>query len=221
MGGAASPSEAAWRGPGWAYRAAKRGLDVGLSLLALLVLGVPMLLIALAIRLESPGRAVFRQRRAGWKGRPFTMLKFRTMRVDTDVYGTSPRSAADPRLTRVGRLLRETSLDELPQLLNVLAGQMSLVGPRPLYERQAELWDRRQRRRLDVRPGITGYAQAYGRASMMLEDKIAFDLYYVDKASGRLDGAILLRTAANVVNRRAEGVYEKRYSRDRETETDQ
>ena len=179
-----------------------------------------MLIIALAIRLESRGAAVFRQRRAGWRGRPFHMLKFRTMREDVDAYDASPRSADDPRLTRTGRLLRETSLDELPQLLNVLAGQMSLVGPRPLYERQAELWDRRQRRRLDVRPGISGYAQAYGRGEMMLEDKIEFDLYYVANASFRLDMAIVLRTLVNVLTRRAGGVYEKRYSRTRERETD-
>jgi len=202
------------------YRAAKRAFDVVFSLLALLVLGVPMLLIALAIRLESRGAAIFRQRRAGRRGRAFEMLKFRTMRADVDAYSPSPHSGDDPRLTHVGRLLREMSLDELPQLLNVLAGQMSLVGPRPLYERQAELWDRRQRRRLDVRPGITGYAQAYGRGGMMLEDKIEFDLYYVDNASCRLDGRILLRTLANVLTRRAGGVYERRYSRRSERETD-
>ncbi|MGB2821831.1 MAG: sugar transferase [Phycisphaerae bacterium] len=202
------------------YRAAKRAFDVAVSLLALLALGVPMLIIALAIRLESRGAAVFRQRRAGWRGRPFHMLKFRTMREDVDAYDASPRSGDDPRLTRTGRLLRETSLDELPQLLNVLAGQMSLVGPRPLYERQAELWDRRQRRRLDVRPGISGYAQAYGRGEMMLEDKIEFDLYYVANASFRLDMAIVLRTLVNVLTRRAGGVYERRYSRMRERETD-
>jgi sugar transferase EpsL len=202
------------------YRAAKRAFDISLSLLALLVLAVPMLLIALAIRLESRGAAIFRQRRAGWRGRPFRMLKFRTMRDDVDAYDASPRSGGDPRLTRTGRLLRETSLDELPQLLNVLAGQMSLVGPRPLYERQAELWDRRQRRRLDVRPGISGYAQAYGRGEMMLEDKIEFDLYYVANASFRLDMEVILRTLANVLTRRTGGVYERRYSRMRERETD-
>jgi lipopolysaccharide/colanic/teichoic acid biosynthesis glycosyltransferase len=178
-----------------------------------------MLLIALAIRLDSPGGAVFRQRRAGWRGQPFEMLKFRTMRADADAYGGSPQSGEDPRLTRVGRVLRETSLDELPQILNVLAGQMSLVGPRPLYERQADLWDQRQRHRLDVRPGITGYAQAYGRAAMVIEDKIEFDLYYVRSASLRLDAAIVLRTLANVLARRG-GVYEKRYSRHKERESD-
>ena len=206
-------------GAAWARRAAQRTLDVVASLLLLMFLGVPMLLIALAIRLESPGPALFRQRRAGWRGRAFEMLKFRSMRADAEAYGASPRSGDDPRLTRWGRRLRETSLDELPQLLNVLAGRMSLVGPRPLYERQAELWDERQRHRLDVRPGITGYAQAYGRGDMMLEDKIEFDLYYVANASLRLDGEILLRTLANAVVRRSGGIYEVRYSRARESET--
>jgi len=205
--------------PGW-DRAAKRALDVALSAILLLVLGVPLLVIAAAIRLESRGPAIFRQRRAGWRGRPFTMLKFRTMRADAGAYGGSPRSGEDSRLTRIGRRLRETSLDELPQLLNVLAGQMSLVGPRPLYERQAALWSPRQRHRLDARPGITGYAQAYGRASMMLEDKIDFDLYYVQHAGLRMDLAVLLRTAANVLMRRGGAVYETRYSREKERETD-
>jgi lipopolysaccharide/colanic/teichoic acid biosynthesis glycosyltransferase len=194
-------------------------LDIVTSLAALAVLAAPMLLIALAIRLESRGPALFRQRRTGWRGRPFTMLKFRSMRVDVDPYGGSPRDAHDPRLTRVGRLLRETSLDELPQLLNVLGGQMSLVGPRPLYERQAELWTPRQRRRLEVRPGLTGYAQAYGRAGLTHEDKIEMDVWYVDNQSHWLDLKILLRTLANLAARRGE-VYEQRYSQDKERESD-
>jgi lipopolysaccharide/colanic/teichoic acid biosynthesis glycosyltransferase len=202
------------------YELAKRAFDVCVSLLALSVLGPAMIVIALAVRLTSPGPAIFRQRRAGWRGRPFEIWKFRTMRSDTDAYGGSPRGAEDPRLTAIGRRLRETSLDELPQLLNVLAGRMSLVGPRPLYERQAELWDDRQRHRLDVRPGITGYAQAYGRAAMMIEDKIEFDLYYVRNRSFVLDLAILCRTVANVWVRRGGDVYEKRYSRTSERESD-
>ena len=203
-----------------AWRALKRAFDVAASLAALLVLGVPMLAVAAAIRLESPGSPLFRQRRAGLGGRAFDMLKFRTMRSQAEPYGESPRSGADPRLTRLGRWLRETSLDELPQLLNVLAGDMSLVGPRPLYERQAELWDPRQRHRLDVPPGITGYAQAYGRAGMVLEDKIEFDLYYVRHGSFRLDMEIIVRTLANLLVHRAANVYETRYSRQWERESD-
>lgn len=197
----------------------KRLLDILLSLSGLVVLGPLMLLIALAIRIESRGAALFRQRRAGYRGRPFVMLKFRTMRSDVDPYGMSPRSGGDPRLTRLGRFLRETSLDELPQLLNILSGSMSLVGPRPLYERQAQQWDDNQRRRLDVRPGLTGYAQAYGRGSLPIEDKIEMDLYYVDHRSLWLDLRILVRTAANIFGRGGD-VYEKQYSRDRKREKD-
>ncbi len=197
----------------------KRLFDIVMSLLALVILALPLLLIAILIRLGSRGPAIFQQQRAGWRGKAFTMLKFRTMRVDTDSYGVSPKSAGDPRLTRLGRFLREKSLDELPQLINVLAGQMSLVGPRPLYQRQAELWDQRQRGRLDVRPGITGYAQAYGRAEVMLEEKIEMDLYYVANQSFYLDIKIIFRTVANIV-RGGGQIYEKRYSRDKESETD-
>jgi len=197
----------------------KRLLDIVASAVLLVLLALPLAIIAVLIRLGSPGGALFRQRRAGWRGRGFTMLKFRTMRTDADPYGQSPHSRDDPRLTRMGRFLRETSLDELPQLLNVLAGRMSLVGPRPLYERQAALWDANQRRRLDVRPGITGYAQAFGRAGLTHEEKIEMDLYYVDNAGLWLDARILLRTAMNMVMRRGE-VYEHRYSSDREYEGD-
>jgi lipopolysaccharide/colanic/teichoic acid biosynthesis glycosyltransferase len=207
-----------WRRAG--YAVAKRAFDLTAAALALLVLGPMMLAIAVAIRLESPGAAIFRQRRAGRGGQPFEIWKFRTMRSDADPYGHSPKGAEDARLTRLGRRLREASLDELPQLVNVLTGRMSLVGPRPLYERQAERWNAEQRRRLDVPPGITGYAQAYGRAAMTIEDKIEFDLYYIGNRSLRLDMAILCRTVANVLARRQGDVYEKRYSRTRETESD-
>lgn len=211
--GASRPNGAA-RGPkSRLYLWTKRAFDVLIAALALLLLAPLLAAVAAAVRLESSGGALFAQRRAGRDGKPFRMLKFRTMRADVDAYGPSPQSGEDARLTRVGRWLRETSLDELPQLLNVLAGQMSLIGPRPLYERQAAEWDDRQRHRLDVRPGVTGYAQAYGRASMTIEDKIEFDLYYVRNASWRLDAEVLLRTAANVLGRRGAGVYERRYSR--------
>jgi len=197
----------------------KRLTDILLSLIAIVILSVPMLLIALAVRLTSRGPAIFRQRRAGRNGTPFTMLKFRTMRSDADPYGRSPRSASDSRLTPIGRFLRETSLDELPQLFNILIGQMSIVGPRPLYERQAALWNERQRRRLEVRPGLSGYAQVYGRGDMTHEDKIELDVYYVENRSFLLDGKIIFRTIANLFRRR-EDVYEQRYSRLHEREGD-
>lgn len=197
----------------------KRLFDIVGSLAALAILGGPMLLIAVAIRLGSPGPALFRQRRAGRRGKPFALLKFRTMRADVDPYGQSPRSADDPRLTPLGRWLRERSLDELPQLLNVLAGQMSLVGPRPLYLRQAEQWNEQQTRRLLVRPGLTGYAQVCGRAGLTHEEKIELDVYYVDNRSFRMDLWILLKTAAGLFTRRG-AIYERRYSRDKEHESD-
>ncbi|MDP7290233.1 MAG: sugar transferase [Phycisphaerae bacterium] len=198
----------------------KRIFDILVSVLVLIVLLVPMLLIAFLIRVCSPGKAIFRQRRAGRNGKPFTILKFRTMRDDSDPYGSSPHSGDDPRLTRLGKFLRETSLDELPQVFNVLAGQMSLVGPRPLYERQAAEWDDVQRRRLEVRPGITGYAQAYGRGQLTIEEKIEMDVHYVDNRSFWFDLRIILRTAGNIFRPRNE-VYEKQYSSDREYENDQ
>jgi len=197
----------------------KRLVDIVVGVVATVVLLPLMALIAIAVRLETPGEPIFRQRRAGLRGKPFVMLKFRTMRADVDPYGPSPHGRSDARLTKVGRVLRETSLDELPQLFNVLAGDMSLVGPRPLYERQAARWDQRQRRRLDVRPGITGYAQVYGRGELTHEDKIELDLEYVEKQSLLLDAKIVLKTLAGILTSR-DRIYEQRYSRQEERETD-
>ena len=196
---------------------AKRILDIALSLLALGLLYPVMIAIAMAIRAESPGAVIFRQRRAGRGGRPFVMLKFRSMRPGVRPYGVSPAGRDDPRLTRVGRFLRETSLDELPQLFNVLEGTMSLVGPRPLYERQARLWTPRQQRRGQVRPGITGWAQISGRGDLPIEDKIELDLWYVDHRCLRLDAAVLWATLRNALTRGG-GIYEKQYSREHQTE---
>jgi len=197
----------------------RRILDIVISIIAIVLLLPVMVLIALAIRLESRGWPIFRQRRAGYHGRAFTMLKFRTMRADVDPYGISPHGPKDPRLTRVGRWLREKSLDELPQLFNVLAGQMSIVGPRPLYERQAERWNQRQRARLDVKPGMTGYAQVFGRGTLTHEDKIELDLKYVRTRSFWLDLRIIFRTIVILVGRRGD-TYERRYSRHKEREAD-
>ena len=198
----------------------KRLLDILLSLIALIVLAPLLLVIAALIRLGSKGPAIFRQSRMGWRGKPFTMLKYRTMRTDADPYGQSPHGADDPRLTRFGRWLREKSLDELPQLLNVLAGQMSLVGPRPLYERQAAKWNERQRKRLEVRPGLSGYAQAYGRAGLTHEEKVEMDVHYVENRSLWMDTKIVGRTIRNLLAGRSEDVYEQCYSHDEEYESD-
>ncbi len=195
----------------------KRVFDIVASLVALAFLYPVMIAVAMAIRADSPGPVIFRQRRAGRGGDPFIMQKFRSMRADADVYGRSPTGGDDPRLTRVGRFLRERSLDELPQLFNVLNGTMSLVGPRPLYERQAKAWTARQRRRLDVLPGITGWAQVKGRADLPIEDKIELDLWYVQHRSLVWDVRILLATFGRAFTQR-EGVYESRYSRQNERE---
>ncbi|HUU10970.1 MAG TPA: sugar transferase [Phycisphaerae bacterium] len=177
-----------------AGRAMKRLIDVVVSATAL-ALGWPSLVaLALWIRRDSPGPAVFRQERAGRNMKPFMMLKFRTMRTDAEPFGSSPASAQDARLTGLGPWLRESSLDELPQLWNILKGDMSLVGPRPLYVSQAEAFTPRQRRRLEVRPGLTGLAQIQGRGEVPHEDKLEIDVQYVERMSLWLDAKILWQT---------------------------
>ena len=184
-----------------AGRAVKRIADV-LVAGGLLLVGWPVLAaLALAVRLESRGPAIFRQERAGRHMKPFTMYKFRSMRADADPYGVSPKGTADPRLTRLGRWLRETSLDELPQLWNVLVGDMSLIGPRPLYTSQARAFTARQRRRLEVRPGITGLAQVTGRGDLPHEEKLELDVRYVERASLWLDLKVLGRSFGRVLRR--------------------
>ena len=185
----------------------KRVFDVAVSALALLVLAVPMLIVALVIRLGSRGPALFRQERTGKEMKPFQLYKFRTMRTDADPFGDSPTDGADPRLTRIGRWLRERSLDELPQLWNVLVGDMSLVGPRPLYLRQAREFNDRQRRRLEVRPGLTGLAQVAGRGDLPHEEKLELDVQYVENAGLWLDARILWRTVLQVFRRKQ--IYQK------------
>lgn len=178
----------------------------------LLVLSWPLLaVLAVLVRRDSCGPAFFRQRRAGLYGRPFTLLKFRTMRPDVDPFGDSPQNGSDPRITPVGRWLRETSLDELPQLLNVLRGEMSLVGPRPLYLQQMVEWNPRQHGRLRVKPGLTGLAQTRGRASLTIEEKLEWDVRYGESVSLRTDLGILWQTLCDVCRRG--DIYEVRYSR--------
>ena len=190
-----------------AGRAVKRLIDVAASGAALLA-GWPVLAaIAILIRRESPGPAIFRQERAGRGMKPFTMYKFRTMRAGGDLFGASPASPEDARLTPVGRRLRESSLDELPQLWNVLRGDMSLVGPRPLYMSQAREFTERERRRLEVRPGLTGLAQIQGRGEIPHKEKLQIDVQYVERQSLALDFRILWRSAARLFVRK--DVYQK------------
>ena len=188
----------------------KRIFDIIASLLAIVILSPVFLFIWLAVRLTSRGPAIFKQQRAGKGGKPFVFYKFRTMCTDADPYGASPKSGKDPRLTRTGRFLREYSLDELPQLLNVLKGNMSLVGPRPLYVSQIAEWNERQKRRLEVKPGLTGLAQISGRGGLTREQKLELDVKYVEKAGIMMDLKILLATARQVLGHRH--IYENRYS---------
>lgn len=206
------PVEIARASPG--AEALRRLVDVVAASIGLLLLALPMAWIAWRIRRDSPGPAVFRQSRAGRDMRPFTLLKFRTMRTDVDPYGPSPHEAGDPRLTRVGRTLREYSLDELPQLWNVLRGDMTLVGPRPLYLEQAREWNERQRLRLRVKPGLTGLAQVSGRANLTIEEKLELDVQYVLARSLWLDLRIVVRTIAHLW--RGGEIYEVRYSKSEE-----
>jgi len=178
----------------------RRAVDVVASALALL-LSSPLLLAAmLAIRLESPGPMIYRQRRAGRGGKPFDVLKLRTMVDGAEHIGAGMAvNANDSRITRVGAFLRRSSLDELPNLLNVLRGEMTLVGPRPTLPAQVDRYTERQRGRLAVKPGITGWAQVNGRASLPWPERIELDLYYVENRSLSLDLRILLRTPAMVL----------------------
>jgi lipopolysaccharide/colanic/teichoic acid biosynthesis glycosyltransferase len=197
------------------YRFVKRLFDILFSLLAILVLLPAFAIIIIAIKLGSKGPAVFRQIRAGKNGKPFTFYKFRTMKMDIDPFGASPKSDKDPRLTRAGVFLREYSLDELPQLFNVLKGDMSLVGPRPLYIQQIAEWNDRQKKRLLAKPGLTGLAQISGRGELTREEKLELDVEYVQKASLLLDFKTIFMTLWQVLT--SKSIYEKRYSQTEET----
>ena len=172
-----------------------RGLDVALAG-AGLVLASPLLAAAaIAIKLEHGGPVLYRQTRVGKDGQDFELLKLRTMIVGAERQGAGfAVDRGDSRITRVGRLLRRTSLDELPQLLNVVRGEMSLIGPRPTLRYQVERYSDHQRRRLDVLPGITGWAQIHGRASLAWAERIELDVWYVEHRSPLTDLLILLRT---------------------------
>ena len=150
---------------------------------------------AAAIKLDDSGPVFYRQRRVGRDGREFELVKLRTMVVDAEQQGAGYAvNAGDPRITRVGRLLRRLSIDELPQLWNVVRGDMSLIGPRPTLAYQVERYTPRQLRRLEVKPGITGWAQIHGRAALPWEERIELDVWYVENRSPWLDLKILLRT---------------------------
>ena len=193
------------------FNICKRGLDIFIALAAMVILSPVLVAIGITIRLSSKGPAIFKQQRAGKNGKPFVFYKFRTMTLDVDPFGPSPKSGQDRRLTKVGKFLRECSLDELPQLFNVLKGDMSIVGPRPLYLSQIPEWSERQKKRLVVKPGLTGLAQIQGRAELTREEKLELDVKYVENAGLLTDIRIMLATIVQVFRRKS--VYEKRYSK--------
>jgi lipopolysaccharide/colanic/teichoic acid biosynthesis glycosyltransferase len=172
-----------------------RALDVVVAGAGLVVTSPLLAAAAIATRLESNGPILYRQTRVGKDGRDFEILKLRTMVVGAEKLGAGHAvDRGDPRITRVGRFLRRTSIDELPQLWNILRGDMSVIGPRPTLRYQVEQYDDHQRRRLDIRPGLTGWAQVQGRASLPWADRIELDVWYVENRSPRVDLEILLRT---------------------------
>lgn len=196
-----------------AKRVAKRAFDVFASALGLLVLSPVLIAIAVAVRLDSPGSALYAQTRTGRGGEPFRMLKFRSMVTGADTMtgqlahldqGSGPmfKIQQDPRVTRVGRVLRRWSLDELPQLINVFRGDMSLVGPRPALPHEVETYAARDRRRLNVRPGLTGLWQVSGRSDLPWDEGVGLDLSYVENWSLTGDLVILLRTVGAVISHR-------------------
>jgi lipopolysaccharide/colanic/teichoic acid biosynthesis glycosyltransferase len=173
-----------------------RPMDLALAGVLMVVSAPLMALAALAIRLESRGPVFYRQRRVGKDGRPFELLKLRTMVPGAEAMGAGIYVLeGDPRITRVGKLLRRFSLDELPNLVNVLRGDLAIVGPRPTVQEQVDRYTERQRRRLEVKPGITGWAQINGRTSLPWPERIELDVWYVEHRSLRLDLRILARTA--------------------------
>jgi undecaprenyl phosphate N,N'-diacetylbacillosamine 1-phosphate transferase len=186
--------------------AIKRGMDVLVSGILLVALSPILAIVALVIKLDSPGPVFFRQERGGLNGKPFTVWKFRTM-VDHAVEMTGDYSVGekDARITRVGSFLRDWALDEVPQLINVLKGEMSLVGPRPTLMYQIEQYDAFQKKRLRMRPGLTGLAQVTGRKSLSWEERIEHDVWYVEHHSLGLDLQILFRTFGVLL--RQEGIY--------------
>lgn len=182
----------------------KRLLDIVLSVLGIVVCSIPMLIIAVAIKIDSPGPVIFKQKRLGYKGKVYEIWKFRSMCVGAEQTGTGVYSGkGDARVTRVGNILRKTSLDELPQFFNTLVGTMSFVGPRPPMTYHPWPWEEytdEQRRMFDVRPGITGWAQVNGRKEVEWHRRIEMNVWYVDHMSFWLDLKIMWLTVWKVVS---------------------
>lgn len=175
----------------------KRIIDIILSSILILILWPILVMIAITIKIDSKGPALFKQIRTGKNGKEFTLYKFRSMTVNNDFYDTSK----EDQVTKVGKFIRKTSLDELPQLLNILKGEMSFIGPRPWIVDYEKLFTKYQRKRLDVLPGITGLAQCSGRNNLNIIDRINIDVEYVNNISLKLDVYIFIKTIKSVLKR--------------------
>ena len=190
-------------------RFVKRGLDIAISGVAMIPVGAVIAVAGHFIKHEDGGPVFYNAPRVGLNGKEFTMYKLRTMKVNApDLVmedGSTYNGADDPRLTNIGAFLRKTSLDEMPQFINVLKGDMSIVGPRPDLKRETDLYEGEEALKLTVKPGITGYAAVYGRNSLPWHDRLALDIYYVKNESFALDAKIFLKTFATVFKQ--EGIY--------------
>lgn len=175
----------------------KRPLDIFLSLLVLIVLAIPMIIVAIMVRIKLGSPVIFRQKRPGLNEKIFEMYKFRTMTNDKDEDGNLLPDTI--RLTKFGRFLRSTSIDELPELFNILKGDMSVIGPRPLLIQYLPLYNQQQKRRHEVRPGLSGLAQVNGRNAISWEDKFNLDVKYIDEVSFVIDIKIMIQTIKKVL----------------------
>lgn len=196
------------------YRIAKRFFDIVLSMVGLVVCLIPVAIIALVIRLESPGPAIFIHNRIGKNGKPLPLLKFRSMYKDAErrirdfndaqkaEWEQNYKLDNDPRITRVGKFLRSTSLDELPQLINVLKGELSIVGPRPVVTDELEKYGENREKFLSITPGLTGYWQAYARSTCSYEERMEMELHYVENAGFWWDVKIVFATIGAVIRKR-------------------
>lgn len=185
----------------------KRIFDIVFSLILVLLLSPLLLIIAIVVKSGSRGPVIFKQSRAGKDRKPFVLYKFRTMKIDADPFGQSPKDGNDSRLIAGGRFMREYSLDELPQLFNVLKGDMSLIGPRPLYISQINEMDEHYKRRSLVKPGLTGLSQLYSRSELTAKANLDLDIKYVEEQNLWLDIKIIFLTLIAVISKK--GVYEK------------
>ena len=179
------------------YKYVKRLLDIIISLIVLIVFSLPILILSIVIKLEDKGPVLFKQTRTGYKGKEFKLYKFRSMTIDNDVLNNK----SENKLTKVGKFIRKTSLDELPQFINILKGDMSLIGPRPWIVEYYNNFTDEQKKRVDVLPGITGLAQAIGRNNITIFEKINYDLEYVNNYSLLMDIKVIFLTIKTVLSK--------------------